>query len=185
MTEAYLDACSIIYLTEGALAWRSAVEARLRVLPVTAGLVTSRISRLECRSKPIRDRDAALLARYDQTFAAARLVEMSAPIIERALQRRLWSDPLRVTEVIHPSRGSGCQRRRDRDPPLAIGKGARQGRWLAPEMLGRAKGDPSKTPVGLASARAGGSVRESGYQKVLSSVGSCAGGIAASRTAWR
>jgi hypothetical protein len=102
-----------------------------------------------------------------------------------SLQRRLWSDPLRVTEVIHPSRGSGCQRRRDRDPPLAIGKGARQGRWLAPEMLGRAKGDPSKTPVGLASARAGGSVRESGYQKVLSSVGSCAGGIAASRTAWR
>ena len=88
MTEAYLDACSIIYLTEGALAWRSAVEARLRVLPVTAGLVTSRISRLECRSKPIRDRDAALLARYDQTFAAARFVEMSAPIIERATELR-------------------------------------------------------------------------------------------------
>jgi predicted nucleic acid-binding protein len=88
VTEAYLDACSIIYLTEGALAWRSAVEGRLRVLPVDAGLVTSRISRLECRSKPIRDRDAALLARYDQTFAATRLVEMSAAIIERATELR-------------------------------------------------------------------------------------------------
>lgn len=69
MSEAYLDACSLIYLTEGAAGWRSAVEARSRTLPATAGLMTSRISRLECRSKPTRDRDAALLARYDAAFA--------------------------------------------------------------------------------------------------------------------
>ena len=88
MTEAYLDACSIIYLTEGAAPWRSAVEARLKALPPTTGLVTSRISRLECRSKPTRDRDVALLARYDAAFAQARIVEITAAIIELATDLR-------------------------------------------------------------------------------------------------
>ena len=88
MTEAYLDACSLIYLTEGAVGWRSAVEARLRTLPATAGLMTSRISRLECRSKPTRDRDAALLARYDAAFARTRVVDVTAAIIERATELR-------------------------------------------------------------------------------------------------
>ncbi len=88
MTEAYLDACSLIYLTEGAVGWRSAVEARLRTLPATAGLMTSRISRLECRSKPTRERDAALLARYDAAFARTRVVDVTAAIIERATELR-------------------------------------------------------------------------------------------------
>ncbi len=57
MAEAYLDACCLIYMTEGTPAWRAAMAARLRALPATTGLATSR---LECRSKPIRDRDAAL-----------------------------------------------------------------------------------------------------------------------------
>ncbi len=77
MTEAHLDACSLIYLTEGAAGCRSAVKARLRTLPATAGLMTSRISRLECRSKPTRDRDAALLARYDAAFARTRVVDVT------------------------------------------------------------------------------------------------------------
>ncbi|HKQ71933.1 MAG TPA: type II toxin-antitoxin system VapC family toxin [Polyangiaceae bacterium] len=84
MTNAYLDACSLIYMTEGAPAWRAAVEARLRALPQSSRLVTSRISRLECRSKPIRDRDAALLARFDATFANTRIVDVTEAIIERA-----------------------------------------------------------------------------------------------------
>ena len=88
MTEAYLDACSLIYLTEGAVGWRSVVEARLRTLPATAGLMTSRISRLECRSKPTRERDAALLALYDAAFARTRVVDVTAAIIERATELR-------------------------------------------------------------------------------------------------
>lgn len=88
VTEAYLDACSLIYLTEGVAGWRSAVEARLMALPATAGLLTSRISRLECRSKPTRDRDAALLARYEAAFARTRVVEVTAAIIERATELR-------------------------------------------------------------------------------------------------
>ncbi|MGO9837139.1 MAG: type II toxin-antitoxin system VapC family toxin [Polyangiaceae bacterium] len=68
--------------------WRAAMAARLRALPATTGLATSRLSRLECRSKPIRDRDAALLARYDATFTSARIVEVTPAIIERATELR-------------------------------------------------------------------------------------------------
>jgi uncharacterized protein len=88
VAEAYLDACCIIYMTEGAPPWRAAIEARLRALPQSGALVTSRISRLECRSKPMRDRDAVLLARFDATFAGMRLVEVTPAIIERATELR-------------------------------------------------------------------------------------------------
>jgi len=49
--------------------------------------MTSRISRLECRSKPTRDRDAALLARYEAAFARTRVVDVTAAIIERGDDR--------------------------------------------------------------------------------------------------
>jgi len=88
VADAYLDACCFIYLTEGAVAWRAAVESRLKGLPGTSGLVTSRLSRLECRSKPLRDRNAALLAQYDAALATTRIVDVSAAIIERATEIR-------------------------------------------------------------------------------------------------
>lgn len=88
MTDAYVDACCIIYLVEGTAAWRTAVEARLRTLPSATGLVTSRVSRLECRSKPMRDGDAALLGRYDATFAKLRVLDVTAAVIERATELR-------------------------------------------------------------------------------------------------
>ncbi len=88
MAEAYLDACCLIYLTEGAPEWRTVAEARLNALEATTGLVTSRLSRLECRSKPLRARDTALLARYEAAFAAARLLDISGAVIERATELR-------------------------------------------------------------------------------------------------
>jgi predicted nucleic acid-binding protein len=88
VNEAYLDACCFIYLVEGALAWRAAVEHRIRGLPTTMGLVTSRLSRLECRSKPLRDRDALLLDRYEALFGNTRVVEVSATIVETATELR-------------------------------------------------------------------------------------------------
>jgi hypothetical protein len=33
-----------------------------------AGVLTSQLSRLECRSKPLRDGDAEILAQYDALF---------------------------------------------------------------------------------------------------------------------
>ena len=100
MTETYLDACCIIDLNEGAPDWRAAIATRLAALPASGGLVTSRISRLECRSKPMRTRDAALLGRYDATFAAARVVDVTPAIIEHATELRARYG-FRTPDAIH------------------------------------------------------------------------------------
>jgi len=84
--DVYLDACCFIYLVEGTPEWRSAVESRLRLIPETAQLITSQLSRLECRTRPLRDGNDSLLKRYDDLFSAARvcLVDISPAIIDRA-----------------------------------------------------------------------------------------------------
>ena len=86
----YLDACCFIYLVEGTPTWRAAIENRLRAIDSTARLVTSQLSRLECRTRPMRDRDEALLRRYDRLFSADRvsLVEIGEAIIDRATDLR-------------------------------------------------------------------------------------------------
>src|SRR5664279_2083288 len=84
--DVYLDACCFIYLVEGTPEWRGAVENRLRLLPETAQLITSQLSRLECRTRPTRDSNDSLLKRYDDLFFATRvcLVDISAAIIDHA-----------------------------------------------------------------------------------------------------
>ncbi len=57
----YLDANVIIRFVEGDAAARVRIEARLRNVPV----VTSQLSRLECRCQPMRRSDGPLLALYD------------------------------------------------------------------------------------------------------------------------
>ena len=52
--------------------------------------VTSHLARLECRVKPLRDGDAALLATYDAFFTRARLVvfDLTAAVLDRATELR-------------------------------------------------------------------------------------------------
>ena len=92
MSLLYLDACCIIYLTESASPFHETVARRLmrHGLEPDATIVTSRLARLECRTKPMRDNNALLLARYDAFFSAQRfrLVDVSTAIIERATQLR-------------------------------------------------------------------------------------------------
>jgi uncharacterized protein len=88
----YLDTCCIIYLIEASSPFHGKVAQRLlahRADP-TALLLTSRLSRLECRVKPLRDADAKLLASYEAFFTAHRLViaELSADVVERATDLR-------------------------------------------------------------------------------------------------
>jgi hypothetical protein len=49
-------------------------------------LLASQLARLECRVKPLRANDAALLATYDAFFTRARLLvaEVTAAVIDRA-----------------------------------------------------------------------------------------------------
>jgi uncharacterized protein len=90
VADVYLDACCFIYLVEGEPVWRLAVDARLRGLARGAAIVTSQLSRLECRTKPIRDGDHSLLARYDALFAADRVVlrDLTAAVVDGATQMR-------------------------------------------------------------------------------------------------
>ncbi|MEO6435934.1 MAG: PIN domain-containing protein [Tepidisphaeraceae bacterium] len=88
-----LDANAIVYAIEGIAPFYEAVVARLAEAQNTpAGtVVTSRLSRLECHVKPLRDCDAPLLAAYDEFFAGRPLtiVDVDADIIERATEIRV------------------------------------------------------------------------------------------------
>lgn len=84
----YLDSCAIIYLVEAASPFHAGVVAKLKALrgPASALLATSRLSLLECRSRPLRDGDEAPLAAYDSFFRSPslRIVELDAAVIDRA-----------------------------------------------------------------------------------------------------
>jgi uncharacterized protein len=89
----FLDACVIIYRIEEAFPWNEKLRSRLLALHQAhagASLAVSRLSLLECRVKPFRDGDAALLASYDEFFAASdvTVVELDADVIEGAMQIR-------------------------------------------------------------------------------------------------
>ncbi len=72
-----LDSAPIIYLVEDVAPYVSAVEARL-VVPGTVQ-VCSELARLECRTKPIRDEEHALLDAFDRYFVGvvAEIVPLS------------------------------------------------------------------------------------------------------------
>ena len=100
----YLDACAIIYGLEGTNDMRRRVQQwtdRAKSNP-NGVILTSRLSRLECRVKPLREGNAALLARYDAFFALQTLsiVDISADVVERATQYRAMHN-YRVADAIH------------------------------------------------------------------------------------
>jgi predicted nucleic acid-binding protein len=100
----YLDACAIIYAIEGAVAFQTAALDRIAdALGSASGvLVTSRLSLLECRVKPLRDNDPALLGKYDEFFTRTdiELSEITPPIIDRATTLRAIHG-LKTPDSIH------------------------------------------------------------------------------------
>lgn len=85
----YLDANAIIYSIEGIPDFRRAALAWLERTEVADGaVITSRLSRLECRVKPVRQGNAELLAQFEGFFARRRLdlVDVSAEVIEHATE---------------------------------------------------------------------------------------------------
>ncbi len=87
----YLDANVVIRLIEGDPVARAPLEARLTPYRGVAGsLLTSRLTRLECRVKPLRDGDAALLGLYDAFFAGPEVavLELTAAVVEKATDIR-------------------------------------------------------------------------------------------------
>ena len=92
MSRVYLDASAIIYFVEAASPFHAAAVqsiARFRSDP-SSRLITSRLARLECRVKPLRESDESLLAKYDGFFRRRRLVvaDVSSPVLELATDLR-------------------------------------------------------------------------------------------------
>jgi uncharacterized protein len=88
----YLDANVFIYGVEGPAAVREQVFSwidRFEGTPDGAG-ITSRISRMECRVRPLRSADHALLARFEAVLEAANLllIDVTPEVIERATEIR-------------------------------------------------------------------------------------------------
>jgi predicted nucleic acid-binding protein len=100
----YLDASTIIYAIESLPPFRDTVTARIMQAEGTVGgiVITSRLSRLECRVKPLREANAGLLAKYDEFFTRSlvRVAEVTAPVIERATDLRARYG-LRTPDAIH------------------------------------------------------------------------------------
>jgi predicted nucleic acid-binding protein len=87
----FLDACALIYRFEGAEPFRTAAMdliAQLTSQQTDVELTVSRLSVLECRVKPMREGNAALLKRYDDFFAAVKIVELSAAVVDAATHLR-------------------------------------------------------------------------------------------------
>lgn len=87
----FLDSNIVIYRFEGTHALQllaaGAVDALVQRHP-QASLAVSRLTRMECLTKPLAEQDDALLARYDAFFAQVRMVELDAGVIDQATRLR-------------------------------------------------------------------------------------------------
>ncbi len=83
-TRFYLDTAQVIYTVENVPYDAEIVDAKLSAADIT--LVTSDLTRLECRVKPLRDRNTALLQDYEDYFSGAiqEIVPLSRVVIDRA-----------------------------------------------------------------------------------------------------
>jgi len=100
----YLDASAIIYTVESTGNNHNAVEARINEVDrsPTGIVLTSRLSRLECRVAPLRDGKDKLLALYEEWFTrrSVQLCEIDGEVIERATDVRAKFG-LKTPDAIH------------------------------------------------------------------------------------
>lgn len=88
----YLDASCLIYLVESSAPFHDAAVKRVLSHRTSADdvVLTSRLSWLECRVKPIREKDTALLATYEKFCSTGELemLEITPDVIDRATHLR-------------------------------------------------------------------------------------------------
>ncbi len=87
----FLDANVIIYLVEGTKALQKRVAMALgENRAQNERVAVSRLSWLECRVRPLREKNKAALAAYERFFAARDLVivDLTAAVVETAAQLR-------------------------------------------------------------------------------------------------
>ena len=84
----YLDTAPIIYLIEQQQPFATTVRQKLAAAGLV--LVTSKLARLECRVKPLRDGNTTLLADFDNYFAntIAEMVPLNRAVVDLATEIR-------------------------------------------------------------------------------------------------
>jgi predicted nucleic acid-binding protein len=82
-----LDSCIVIYLIEGSLQNRLAVDAALQARPPTVTVISDLV-RLECKVGPLRTGDRALLQRFEDFFESASVVPLSPAVCDFAAELR-------------------------------------------------------------------------------------------------
>ena len=84
----YLDTSPIIYLIEQIQPFATAVRNKLSTAGIV--LITSELTRLECRVKPLRESNAKLLTDFDDyfLFTIAELIPLTRDIVDRATEIR-------------------------------------------------------------------------------------------------
>jgi uncharacterized protein len=99
----YADASIVIRLIEGAAKVRRPIEMRLEgIRSRGAFILTSRLSRLECRCKPLREQKDGLLRLYDAFFVGPEIAvaEIDAAVVEKATELRA-SFGFKTPDAIH------------------------------------------------------------------------------------
>jgi predicted nucleic acid-binding protein len=99
----YADSGIVMRWVEGDEAVRAPIKDRWQELePANRLFVTSRLTRLECRCKPLRDHDDDVLGLYDVFFVGqeVNLREIDAAVIEKATELRA-SARLKTPDAIH------------------------------------------------------------------------------------
>jgi len=99
----YADTGIIMRLIEGTDRVRIPIESRLhKIDDEDCTIVTSRLSRLECRCRPLRDKQNDLLDLYESFFASREvaLKEIDAAVVEKATIVRA-TQGLKTPDAIH------------------------------------------------------------------------------------
>jgi predicted nucleic acid-binding protein len=111
---AFLDSSALIYYFEGASHYRQAVVevlAAIKSKDANATVAVSRLGVMECRVKPLREGNKALLAAYDTFFAQTPIVELSAEVVTLATNIRA-SNSLKTPDALQAacamSLGADC-----------------------------------------------------------------------------
>jgi predicted nucleic acid-binding protein len=99
MRRIYLDSAPIIYLVEQVAPYDEQIRALLQDTDI---LITSELTRLECRVKPIRDSNINILRDYDTFFqtALAEIVSLDSEVIDLAIEIRAHHN-FSVADSIH------------------------------------------------------------------------------------
>jgi uncharacterized protein len=107
----YFDTGIIIRLVEGVDRVRIPIEARLQQIPDADRIaVTSRLSRLECRCKPLRENLTQMLASYEDFFTSSDVTirEIDTAVIEKATELRA-AYGLKTPDAIHAATAIVCR----------------------------------------------------------------------------